>query len=558
MSNEIIKKKQFNIAIFIIWTVFFASIIFGIIYILPRKGIEFTDTGYYLYNSWIISKGVIAEYGYGSILNAPFMLLGIYSILFYNIWYIALICISVCFLWSRVKPISSSILMPLSIFIAIVLQTIFLASYHTAPDILILLGAAFLYTRSSNVFFNCLFLIISAFFLVLFSLSSLSLLPMIFFLAIFAFIYLRDKGVKEIICFYVSYIVFFVILFLLYTSSDLSLFNVDRLNAYYHPTIIGLVKKIPSVLEVLFDKFFLVLCALALLGRMFSNAIVGLKKNNLQGIVFIALVFLLIVYYSHTSWIHDPLYQKALFFKAMILATIFFTSTDKNNILMFVSYTVLLSSLLISLTARANIFFHLFALFPVSCISVVSLFVDTSRENRFGSIVALLYFIFMLYIAYFALVKSFIGSNYRSYPTFDVKEKINSGVGKNIFANANKVAFIKDFANLYNKYNCKSKYFFAYPALPMLYYMVHRRAPGDNAWVSSVFKNMSDAQIIEAVSQNKHWCIIVANGFNYAPGKYTKVVSSYLYKHSKHVIIKAKSKPVNLGYYPWQYTFYVN
>ena len=54
---------------FFVWLSSIAFIIFFFLYMLPHRGFDYTDEGYYLYDNINLINGIVPQSGYYSILN---------------------------------------------------------------------------------------------------------------------------------------------------------------------------------------------------------------------------------------------------------------------------------------------------------------------------------------------------------------------------------------------------------------------------------------------------------------------------------------------------------
>ncbi len=557
------KFKQF-ICLFV-WFLAVAALIFIIFFLVLRKGFDFTDHGYYLYNAFILAHKTVPTVGFSALPNVLFMRLGIHSYLFYEIFYFLLIGFSVVLFWFGCKALKSSFTLPLLLVIGVSTSITTILSYQRSPQIFLLLalGLLFFSLNSKERFFSYAFSILAAVCFSLAGMSNISLLPTLLITPILLFPILKGR-VRKLV-FYITYLVVSILLVIIYMKSPLSIFNPISLHVPAHPhSLMAPAEKIPALLLYIFTPLLGCLLLAAVVLRVLISFLFKLQRSWCIPAFFV--VALAVYFWKYISILPSTspelhlVYLEAFLVNSLFISLVCFASFDKHRLQLTVSALIVISyACALALTTESAFFTH-FALFAASSILISTLFFEDSVQvvnQRPAFLLRVLFFFFLLLLSVISTY-FFTGYVYRASPVFSAKVGVEKGLFKGVYTNQNKLIVLSEIQRLYRQNHCQDKAFFAYPALPLLYYVFQRRAPYDQSWISPTVGSLSTLQLINWFGRQRHWCAIVAPGFNGVKPSFVSSTTNYLKSHSDKVIKKSFIKPSDVSSYPWQFTFYIS
>ncbi len=574
------------------WVLCAIIFLFFYIYLLPHQGFDFTDHGFYLYNSWATTNFVFSNFA--NLFNALLMKLGITNYLaFMRANLILLVLAVVIFSLAIEKKILLSPYLPLAILFVLADLMTFMFTYQVAPIILMLLGLGILFFAISNnkPIWRYIFFALAAFFIIWALFSNISLIPAAFILGIFFIFYLKDKSNANIF-----HIVYWLFLILLLSIVVYYYLCSGMFHGYGkgHGVLLS-IKKLPLILWILLRYIFIVVAAIvstyifyyiaasfypklreicrARTIAFFVGFFIIAKYANLFGYVNFNNVSLLLTHYQVASAAHLGFNG----FVSILSFVIFFCFYQKEDKQYFTVLALLIIVILIigmlSTTSNTNIllqfsskntslhtylYYSFLSKYSFALISVS--FVCIAKFRWRGIEKYLLEPLIWLLLILTAFVGVSTGSfySYRSQPAFLNNTRMHVIPFEGLYASAPRAKLMNQVMDVYQKNNCKSKLFLAYPDQPLLFYVFRRFSIlDDQTWISSE-RTFNQDNIIDQFKKAPGWCIFVAPGFNYQPKAFFSKVNHFLAKNStKEIVINPISKSPYPDFYPSKYEIFI-
>lgn len=200
--NNVRIKKPINIYNGLGWLVFAVTAVFVFFYLIPRKGVDFTDEGYLLYEAMSFASGYpfdpIAAQAPAFVINGFLMDMGVTNYLHLRYAYYLLIILSMYVLLSGFDIAKkNNYLIPIGISFGLLTTFVSLISYQNAPLLFLLISLGFVFRAiDNNVQTNSkIMAIFSGIFLALSCIVNVTLLPAACLCCLLLFIASTEKKI---------------------------------------------------------------------------------------------------------------------------------------------------------------------------------------------------------------------------------------------------------------------------------------------------------------------------------------------------------------------------
>lgn len=513
---------------FLVWTTTCIAFLFLIAFVLPRKGFDFTDHGYYLYSSFLMSHLTMPTEGNAYFFYALFIKLGLWNYYFYELFYFLFLTASISVFWSAFKPIKESYTFPFALLIGLSANFTYMLTYQHAPFCLLLMGFGFIFHALKKE--SIVLCVLGSLALGYAATTNISLFPTVIITGALLSVLAKNSTIK--IPFHLSYWPTAVFCIVFSILSRVSFFQLNSDPRFSMPVLIA---KIPHLFWFLISSnplpviFIATILALSLLSKP-----VKLEKfeKSFLLIMLLYLVWFVVHAYFQQARHHGPqrnIINSGVFysyFAAMIYAMYFRFDEFFLKITLFV-IALMSYSTIMSIATLGDFASHMSFAAPASvtvgCLIFEQYCDDATVKKIFN----------MLMIA-FTIMSMFFFANYtfRSYPLLETKTVMTDKKMFGVVENDAKVNMLNKMEALYQKNHCGNKLFVAYPSMPFLYYYFRREAPLHQPWLSDSVGYITSQQMIKELKTNKHWCVITAPEFNHAPKNYFAPVNKFLKRHS--------------------------
>lgn len=542
--------------------------IYSLVCLLPLKGFDFTDIAYYLYNSHLLSHGIVPRTGFATAPNAFFMLFGIRRYLFFEYLAAIFIAVSIVAFWSSLLTCRRSLFVGLIVLIGFYSTSTTIISYssYSVCYLLLGLGCFFYANRATNLTWKKCLYILSGLLLALAAMSNTALFPTL--VSSWILIYLFARKQTKLTYFHSAYWFTGLSLLVLYFYSPLNIFVQQAFYGLTYGEM--LTDRLPRLLTYLTPGghcfALLAITFLALANHLFFR-----KKKFFRWLAIAFLMAALIFAYQKMPSlvalpkIASPRLQHLLFdytngfFGLSAAGLVVFYQTNRCYFRLLLLFLLTTSYVfLLAITTVSGPYTHV-AHMGLAFFVLFGLLVENFYSENRGGVSKLVYGLgFILLLA--SLVYGFLNYlyfNYRSYPVFSKKIAVKVAPLKGIYANPNKVASLLAVEQFYDRYHCQARHFLAYPAMPLFFYLFERRAPDDHAWVNPNL--ITASQLANVLKQHQHWCVIFSPRYDHN-AKY-KALGLVIAKHAHLVYRVSLPKPsqqVGQSAYPYRYWFYVS
>lgn len=523
--------RKFNGANFshkLIWTTGSCLLLLILAFILPRKGFDFTDHSYYLYNSFLMSKMIFPTEGNAYLPYALLYKLGVWHYYFFELFYFLSLGFSVTVLWSSFKPIKQSLFLPIALVMSLSSNFTYMFSYQHAPFVLLMLGFGSLYHALNK---NSRWLAaLAAFALGYGATANLALFPTVLTTGLIVYCVARKSPINKI--FQIIYWPTAIAFIWLNIVDHLSFFG---LNSDPEFSIAVLLFKIPKFIWFLIKANPLAVVFIIIAPYLRNN-----KRESMARTILLVIMSLMLLWFVGHSWSWQARHHAA--------------QRDLINLTVFYSYIAMM--VFVSYFEFDQFFWRISAVFlvAISYLSILSIATlsDFASHMSFAavttSVLACLIFEqycrnpvrrqqFVIVMSLYGMLSVFFFGHYtfRSYPLLQSKTMMMHHKMQGVMENPVKVDLINQLDQVYVQHHCADKLFVAYPSLPFLYYYFEREAPKNQPWVSSTVGYFNQEELISMLNKNKHWCVITAPDFNYEVPDFFAKANHYLARHSRHI-----------------------
>ncbi len=549
MLEIINNAKAKNVARFAIYLAIVITILFVCLYVIPHRGFDFTDHGYYLYNGFLASEGIIPAAGFAGFFNAIFMRLGLGGYYFLEIAYFVFGFVSLTLIWNGLHRGVFSLLFPMLMLSAVMTQKFtFIGSYQNLPVYFLLIGMFFLfrYLDSKGIIKNNTYLVLSAFALSLTCFVNVSLLPLAILVMLVVPILINYQSDKRPFAFLAFFLASCIIFHFLYKFSPLNIFKL-KLDTGNGVSLLNYFPKLFGFLNQYFftSKYFMLWIASAFLNQclLYRN-----KRLRLSVIIYLlaAVVFFVKIQHMAQFFLYLPIITLLSFFR--------FEAFYYRIVVLFL--LLFAANVCLVLTTTSPPLTHTIFFVPGYLLVVGAIIDDVMLSCKDDAHVAFIFHLVFLIFSCLMVYEYVTIQPYRAYPISTKKYPVNIKYLKAIKANQNKILAVNYILNTYHAYGCDNKPVVFFPAMPLLYYLVHRHAYKDYAWISpSVVPWMKGGDIISYVDNPKGYCVFYTPGFNYNNFTYPEVLA-YLNKNHKIKKFKLISNQASGSYFPSKILFF--
>jgi hypothetical protein len=268
-------------------------------------------------------------------------------------------------------------------------------------------------------------------------------------------------------------------------------------------------------------------------------------------------------------------YNSFLGILAFLVFFCFYQKKEDNNYLIALSFLFITAFTigLLATTGNTNILLHLFSknislptylyyshLCKYSFAFIAVSFICIANFRWYGIDKYFLEPLMWLLLIITAFLGIYIRSfyNYRSPSAFLNNTRMHVIPFDGLYASKSRANLMLQVMDVYQKNNCQTKLFLAYPDQPLLFYVFRRFSIlGNETWISAV-REFKQNVIIDQFKKSPGWCIFVAPGFNYQSKTFFNRVNTYLQNNSrKKMVIKPIKKPPYPDFYPSKYEIFI-
>lgn len=557
-KQQAIAAKLFSLMCLLIVTALF------LIIVVPRLSFDFTDHGYYLYDSLLLSHGIIPIAGYGESINSVFMFFGIRQYLFYEFLYFGLVTLGITSLWVAVNKLHSLLILFLIILIGITNKASYMLSYQNGSEIYLLFAFSFFWLaqRSSKNARTIAYLFFSSVFFAFSSLANISLLPSVMTnLVLFFLFFTKDR---KLMFFAFTYALISALLFYFYQNSALFIFRPGANDA----SLIFFIKRIPLLFEYIFisNKIYLLLITTALAIKFYSYRNRYSDCSTLRHLCFVFAILLMLIDQLTKLHLMELLYKnlssEIIWFQLMIVALILYFdfSKQKSRFITVAGLITFSYACALAITNYSGFESHIGYLSTDAIVITALAFITEFNAYNGASSYFRISFTILLISSMIISGYYFIHHTYRSRSILAKKELITKGPLAGIRMSTSKYQAFSAIEQFYRKYDCATKLFLAYPSLPAIYPLLNHRAPYDQAWISTNVGDKSRKGIASLLQNKSHWCVVLAPEFVYAPLSFTKEAYELLSSQSSVTYTRTINTvwlETERAYYPNKLLFFV-
>jgi hypothetical protein len=554
--------------------ILFAVFLFGFFMeLLPRKGFDFGDEGYYLYSAWAASQEGIKLDTFipqapAYILNAVFMKIGIRDYLHLRIVYYAVIALSLfIFIQGVFSERKTPDLCPVIVALGFLGSMTTILSYSNAPVLLLLLsnGLFYLHLSTKHNIIKCLLALFSGAVIAVSGFVNMAILPAAI-LNVLVFYYIhRTENYKNV--YLIGFILTVASLFYWYLS------NIG-LNELFRTTVAHSLQKtyLKAEATTLFlSRWFVLFGMVYALVYLFNKYRLSLRISAFcMGVLILPIlttffVFVIIQYSFGIDWLN-----------AANIAWLRNYNIDWGTGRWLTGWRLLMRE------AMGGLGLSLFSLALVTChdatasykrlrltgifvtlycfahLSTTATGLETSMIYYSGPMLAIAFLLFYGHydqrpstsgygiwvpaILHGCLILIFgagliyqTNYSFNGSPSYAKKEKINVPALHGIRDVSHRKEMIENMYEMYWKNNCQSKPFIALSLTPLLYYVFSREAPGDGGHIHPSI-NWPEQEMFRILAEKAEWCVFWNS--NYSDMEHDKVERLQSYLSDNSILIR--------------------
>lgn len=523
MHSNVNVKSKVN---FFVWLSSLAFIIFFFIYMLPHRGFDYTDEGYYLYDNINLINGIVPQYGFYSLLNIIPYSLGLNYYLIYEIYNSLIIVLATSIIFYA-NGLHKKNIFPITLIVMLLIPNIPMISYQNVPSYLLLISFGLIILSQKKDSF--LLSILALFFLSFSSFANIALLPAIIFnLIIFMFI---NKRRKSLLVIYIAICTLFIYFYL---DSPINIFSYAKEDPDNNFVSVNhVLSNVYQLIHIVFasnNYIFLKLLSFAIIVRTVSF---NMKKNHylVHVLIFIVIYICHLIFTQTTSDLPANMgFSNVL---SLLLASVLLTNKN-NKILLAFTFIIIVYSAGLASSGFLNTAYHVSLMGP-SALVIIVFFVYSNIKiinHAFQKDALNIAFCFALILVFIALLSDKINRSWPDERTFNTNAEIEHGFLHGVYTTPSKKKAYNDIISFYNKFECASKPLIAFPAMPLVYAMFDRQAFGNQGWVDRVAGfNVSSNSLLDHTKGLDSWCTILALRFN-SPPDYTQEYKEFVTSES--------------------------
>ncbi len=542
MKHRVVDDGRFfRLAAWLIFAVF----LFGFFMeLLPRKGFDFGDEGYYLYSAWAASQeGVKLDtfipQAPAYILNAVFMKIGVREYLHLRMMYYAVIALS---LFIFVKGVygerKAPDLLPVIIALGFLGTMTTLLSYSNAPVLLLLLsnGLFYLHLSAKQNIFKFLLAFFSGASVAVSGFVNMAILPAAL-LNVLVFYYIhRTEKYKNV--YLLGFIVAVASLFYWYVS------NIG-MNELFRTTVAHSLQKtyLKAETTALFlSRWFVLFGMVYALVHLFNKCGFSVRISTFCLGVFILPLLtiffvLVIIQYSfgidllsaaHANWLRnynidwgtgrwltgwrllmrEAMGALGLSLFSLALITCHDESTSYRRLRWTGIFITLYCFAHLSTTAtglETSLIYYSGPMLAIAFLLFYNHYNQRSGTSRYGKWVPAVLHSCLILIFGAGLIYQ-INYSFNGSPSYAKKETINVPTLHGIMDVSHRKEMIENMYEIYWNNNCQGKPFIALSLTPLLYYVFAREAPGDGGHIHPSI-NWPEQEMFRILAEKAEWCV---------------------------------------------------
>jgi hypothetical protein len=486
------------------WICFLCILLTYFFFILPGKGFDFTDHGYYLYTGFahVLNTqplDTLTALRPGSMLNGFFMLLGIRNYLSLSMIFISLLPLSAAVLLTGLNnQIVRTLYFPLTLSIVTSCFYASLASYQNIPPTFLgfALGFFFLSCDAKSKLAHLFFVNLASFFFILTGFSNIPLLPVtITSCGLLAFLFHKKINLTYFI---ISLFIFAILITVPYLQLVLHVNWITSENQTYLANAI--TQATPAIKWLFISAIFALI-----LRSTFTILHLSLHKDAL---FYISFFFASIIYLTIDLPINFTFFVFILSWCCIIC---FHTKSKTNQRILITAMIISVHFLEQSATTGSILMFTMYG--GLWVVLLTSCIYQTCHTNQISKFV--FYFNAALLVLLLANgVAIQISTAYRSEPPITPGVYIHDeSFLKGLKIVQDKKTLIFTLSNIYNQYDCKNKIFLALTDQPLLYYYFSRISPTGASWEpGSILKDLNEKELVNELHRKNHWCAFITPG----------------------------------------------
>jgi hypothetical protein len=556
------------------WLFLFCILIFYFMYLLPRKGADFGDEGYYLYSAWAATQSAIPldtliPQAPSYILNAVFMTLGIKEYLHFRFIYYAFIVLSLfVFVKGTYRGSKTPEIYPIIVSVGLLGTMTTLLSYHNAPVLLLLMsnGLFFFFISGEHNFQRLLFACLSGAVIALSGFINMSLLPAASLNVLVLYYLHRNERHKN--AYLGGFILALIVLFYWYIST-IGMAELLRTNTVHS------IEKTFSKFEMIFlflIRWFVVFGLIFVIGKMvrmikmFRN--INTFRIGVTILPFITMFYVLSIcqYAFGIDWIsatpiewikninvewgtgrwitgwnllmRGALGALGLSLFSLAVLTCYDTGETFRRIALSSVFVVLYCYSQLATTSTGPETSIIFYSGPLTVIAFLLFFDRCANHAQDGSHRNFSLIIISICLVLVVLAGLVYQTNYsfNGTPAYVRKELIHVPNLEGILDVHQRRELLERLYDIYRSNNCQDKTLLALASTPLLYYVFEKGAPGGASEIDPLY-NWPEKEMLDALNDKKGWCVFWDSG-SYSGKEWEKVKHLHTYLINNSTMIQ--------------------
>jgi hypothetical protein len=562
IKRFITAQKNWNILVFFVFCFF---LLYLSIDVIPAKGLDLTDHGYYLYNAYLLSNFfIVPTVGFSAIFNAILILLGVHKYLFFmlfDFWVSVIVCTAFILSFYLGKAYKATLLVwPVVLCAVLASRFTEMLSYQQVPEILFMLGFLFFNIFDSTKKYKHISLILSAVLFSLYIVSSVVFFPMLLMIAITFYFLFETK--KEKLIFYTLLFGCSLVLILLYLKSPENIFKAVRVK---HDLWGSLINYTLWLIKDCFTIWVIVFIGLLKVIVSKCNNAAEKKYGETFDIVYFVLVifYTMFLVYQVVCYFHEAnfdnlaqlyedrfLFYSYLYFKIYMLSStlvfVLFEQCRKKTAILFLN---ILAATSIMAIATNSIFISHMIYFSSLYVLLIFYFFNYLIQNYKSKIFKkylkntfYLYLIISICLLIYIVFTTYLNFSYRNTPMSKNIYKIPEGFYAQLMTDEYQYNALHFIQNFYEINHCSKKTFIVLGSYPLFYVQFKRRAIDDMAWFYPLLEKEYQRKYIEKIKEKAAWCVVYPEQSKNGHPIYFEKLLNILASNSKLSIVNYSPK----------------